>query len=103
MTDGRTLASSIVIDFPAPPASVPMTTDPTPFELPAEDVALIEGEHGPLDVSALCRTAVHEYAQMLRREKFMELAGAVEWVGPDDPERADRDPAAGLDGVKAAA
>ena len=59
-------------------------------------MALIEGEHGPLDVPALCRTAVHEYAQMLRREKFMELAGAVEWVGPDDLGHAERDPSADL-------
>lgn len=77
-----------------------MTIDPTTFELPEEDVALIEGEHGPLDVAALCRTAVHEYVQMLRREKFMELAGAVEWVGADD----DREPAGdGSEAVRAAA
>ena len=68
----------------APPMPAPPPAPAEELAFAEEDVALIEGEHGPLGLAALCRTAVHEYAQMLRREKFMELAGTVEWAGGAD-------------------
>ena len=64
--------------------------------LSADDLALIEAEHGVLDVGALLKLTVHEYANMLGRRRLFSLKGRIRWVGYDvDPAEDDSADSAG--------
>ena len=59
-------------------------TGETKVELADDDVTLIEEEHGPLELKELCKLAVFEYAQQLRRRKLFDLAGRIRFYHQDD-------------------
>ena len=96
-------------DEPTAEAVPPATADPPPLPTPdaataaaaarlgvsADDLALIEAEHGVLEAGGLLKVAVREYAALLGRRRLSDLRGRVDWIGYDvEQGPAERDAAA---------